>query len=253
MKDFFVNLKTQNAKLVRMTGKPVVKMMERIYGPFSLVGDFPFFESQIFDWTEDLESHWQVIRQELEILLQYRVSLPNFYEIAPQNYRLASDDGWKVFFLYMGGVKNEGSCQKVPETTKILEKIPNLYSAFFSIISPHQHIPPHCGDYKGVIRCHLGLIVPQPQEKCRIRVSNEIRHWEEGKVIFLDDTFEHEVWNGTDGIRVVLILDIRRPLMFPVSLLNNFILKLLTGSPYIQDIFKNQNQLNKRLETTMKK
>jgi len=40
----------------------------------------------------------------------------------------------------------------------------------------------------------------------------EIHTWKEGEGILIDDTFEHEVYNESDGRRVMLIVDIRRPM-----------------------------------------
>ena len=45
-----------------------------------------------------------------------------------------------------------------------------------------------------------------------IRVGDEWRHWTEGGSVMLDDTYDHEVFNDTDGQRVVLFLDVVRPL-----------------------------------------
>jgi aspartyl/asparaginyl beta-hydroxylase (cupin superfamily) len=56
--------------------------------------------------------------------------------------------------------------------------------------------------------CHLPLIVPPD---CRFRVGNEVREWEEGKLLIFDDTIEHEAWNESDEDRIVLIFDIWRP------------------------------------------
>lgn len=55
------------------------------------------------------------------------------------------------------------NCARCPRTMELLRKVPGAKTAFFSILSPHMHIPAHCGPYKGVIRCHLGLIVPNPK------------------------------------------------------------------------------------------
>ena len=43
----------------------------------------------------------------------------------------------------------------------------------FSILEPGKHLPPHRGPYNGVLRLHLGLIVPEPREQLGIRVDNE--------------------------------------------------------------------------------
>jgi aspartyl/asparaginyl beta-hydroxylase len=79
-----------------------------------------------------------------------------------------------------------------------------MKTAFFSILAPGKHIPVHRGPYQRAIRAHLGLIIPDPKERCRIRVGNQFAHWNEGEVMVFDDSYVHEVWNDTDGIRVVL-------------------------------------------------
>ena len=43
------------------------------------------------------------------------------------------------------------------------------------------------------------------------RVGNEVREWEEGKLLVFDDTIEHEAWNDSGEDRVILIFDIWRP------------------------------------------
>ncbi len=96
-----------------------------------------------------------------------------------------------------------------------MREIPGMTTAMFSILSPRKHILPHRGPYKGVLRYHLGLIVPQDAEACRIRVGEDIRHWEAGRSMVFDDTFNHEVWNDTDETRVVLFVDVLRPLPEP--------------------------------------
>ena len=98
---------------------------------------------------------------------------------------------------------------RCPETMKALGKIPGLSTAFFSILSPGKHIPPHRGAYNGVLRLHLALQVPEPRDLVRIRIARQICHWEEGKCLIFDDTFNHEVWNDTAGYRVVLFVALK--------------------------------------------
>ena len=78
-------------------------------------------------------------------------------------------------------------------------------------------------------------------------MGEEIRHWSEGKAMIFDDSFPHEAWNETDEIRVVLFLDIVRPIKFPLSLVNQLLLKLIASSPFIQDAYANQKKWDKRL------
>ena len=46
----------------------------------------------------------------------------------------------------------------------------------------------------------------------KIRVGNDFYSWREGRGLHFDDTFNHEVWNDTEGYRVVLFVDFARPL-----------------------------------------
>jgi beta-hydroxylase len=66
--------------------------------------------------------------------------------------------------------------------------------------------------------------------------------------MLFDDAFPHEAWNETDDVRVVLFVDIMRPMRFPLSLFNELFLKLIAISPYIQDATKNQKQWDSRLD-----
>jgi beta-hydroxylase len=98
------------------------------------------------------------------------------------------------------------------------------------------------------MRAHLGLKVPEENEKCRIRVGDDVRHWEEGEVMLFDDTHEHEVWNDTDETRVVLFLDVVRPFEPPVDTLNELLITLISYSPFVQNAKENQEQWEKRME-----
>ena len=98
------------------------------------------------------------------------------------------------------------------ETTRILESIPDMFTAFFSVLAPGKHIPLHRGPYRGLLRCHLALVVPEPRQDCWIEVGGETSTWEEGRCIVFDDTYRHRVENNTGGRRVVLFIDVKRPL-----------------------------------------
>ena len=88
---------------------------------------------------------------------------------------------------------------RCPETTRLVESVPGMETAMFSILSPGKHIPPHHGPYKGVLRYHLGLLVPEPEDQLGISVGGQVAHWSEGESLVFDDTFEHSAWNDTDA------------------------------------------------------
>jgi len=179
-----------------------------------------FLEPDSYPWVAPVEAEWQAIRKELDALLVRRDEIPNFQDLSDKQKVLTEGDQWKTFFLYGYGLEAEENCKRCPETVRILKRIPNMKSAMFSILAPKKHIPPHRGMWKGMLRYHLGLIIPGPKGSCRIRVGKEIRTWEEGKSLVFDDSHEHEVWNDSDSYRVVLFVDVLRPVIFPLSLVN---------------------------------
>src|SRR5262249_21578453 len=133
-----------------------------------------------------------------------------------------------------------------PRTAALMVQIPGMKTAMFSILSPRKHILDHRGPYKGVLRYHLGLIVPREAQACRIRVGDDVRIWQEGKSLIFDDTFNHEVWNDTDETRVVLFVDVLRPRPQPESPINKLIVKAIGLSPCVLDAKRNQEAWERR-------
>ena len=227
-------------------GEKVLAPVERFIGRRSLVGDATFFPLERFPWVKHVEENWEVIREELERVLQDHAALPNFQDISKDQIEITDDDRWKTFFLYGYGFKAKLGVEMCPRTAALMREIPGMTTAMFSILSPRKHILDHRGPYKGVLRYHLGLIVPKDAQACRIRVGEDIRHWEEGQSMIFDDTFNHEVWNDTDETRVVLFVDVLRPLPFPESAINRLIVKVIGFSPFVLDAKRNQEAWEKR-------
>ena len=78
----------------------------------------------------------------------------------------------------------------------------------FSLLKARASIPPHHGMINTRLICHLPLVVPGGGA---LRVGNERRGWEVGKLLLFDDTIEHEATNDADADRIVLIFDVWRP------------------------------------------
>lgn len=234
--------------LANRVGERFLRWLDRYFGRHSLVGDHTFFDPADFAWTATLEAGAPRIRAELERVLEHQADLPNFQDISTDQLQLTQDDRWKTFFFYGYGFTAGNNVQRCPETAKLLAEIPGMTTAMFSILAPHKKLPAHGGPYKGVLRYHLALLIPEPAESCGIRVASDVRHWAEGKSLVFDDTWEHEAWNDTDRTRVVLFVDFKRPLRQPARLLNEVVLKLIGFSPFIQDAKARHNAWEKRFE-----
>lgn len=220
--------------------------VEKALVRYSIHGNPPLYDPALFPWAAELENEWRAIRAELDDVLRERDALPSFHELTSEVRTITTDDKWKTF-LFMGyGFRSERNLRRCPATARALQKIPGLRTAFFSILAPGKHIPPHRGPYNGVLRLHLALKVPEPRDKVRIRVRDRICVWEEGKSLVFDDSFNHEVWNETDGERAVLFVDFARPCRFPGSLLNRLVLAAVPLLPMAREGIRNQRHWERR-------
>jgi aspartyl/asparaginyl beta-hydroxylase (cupin superfamily) len=222
--------------------RPLEWMIERL----SLVGGGTFFDTAKLPWTRDLEADWRLVRSELDRILESQTVLPQVQDILEETAAISHDDRWKTYYFYNYGTKFPRSCSLCPGTTRLIESLPGMKTAFFSILTPGKHIPAHRGPWKGVLRAHLALVVPKDRENCFIRVGSDTRAWEEGKVMVFDDTYDHEVFNNTTEVRVILFLDVVRPLPFPLSRLNEWIIDFIAGSIYMRDLNRNQRRWEER-------
>lgn len=159
-----------------------------------------FFKSSSFPFISTLEANWLLIKREFEQIKQEK--LLDWPEKKIYN------QGWQVFGLYAFNNKIEENCQLCPQTTELVETIPGITTVGFSRLASGTRITPHIGCSDKVLRCHLGLIVP---DSCALRVGSQIKSWQEGKCFIFDDTVEHEAWNLGKSDRVVLLIDFLKP------------------------------------------
>ncbi len=220
-------------------GKRLLHLIGRFQARHSLVGVGPVLDPAEFPWVGELEAAWSGIREELDQVLVHPEDLPPFHVMSPEQARISKGDHWKTFGFYVYGHRVEDNCAQCPYTVSVIEKLPGMRTAFFSVLDPGYHIPPHRGPTRAVIRCHLALRVPRERERCWIRVDDKVCHWTEGKCLLLDDTYEHEVRNDTDELRVVLFLDIDRPSDRIGTAFNKLLVRMIAASRYIQEPLKN--------------
>ena len=231
--------KEQRRRWVKKLGKKLFRSLFSWLGKQSLVGDKAFFDTKDFPWAVRLEENFEVIRNELYGLLDIKEHLPYMHTISTDQKKLSKGGNWRAFFLMGFGYKSDQSWKRCPETMKILQTIPNIQSAFFSFLAPQNYIPPHRGITKGIIRCHLAIKVPDQRDQLALRVGDEKRHWEEGRCLVFDDTLEHEVWNKTDQERIVLLIDVERPMKFLGRMVARGLIFGIQRTAYVQEARKN--------------
>jgi aspartate beta-hydroxylase len=178
-----------------------------------------FFPRAEFPWLDAVESAADGVRDEfLEVLAGEEGFTPyiTYPDDVPKNQwaELNNSPRWSAFHLYKLGARVEENVARCPRTMELLAQVPQpdqpgrTPAAMFSLLKPRTRIPAHNGVTNVRLVTHLPLIVPPD---CGFRVGNETRAWVPGKAWVFDDTIEHEAWNGSDKLRVVLIFDIWHP------------------------------------------
>ncbi|MEJ6010205.1 aspartyl/asparaginyl beta-hydroxylase domain-containing protein [Novosphingobium aquae] len=179
-----------------------------------------YFDRRHFPWLDELEAHHGAIKAELEALLaDPGDAIRPYVQMEPGTPESAWSqlDGsldWAACFLWEYGRKNLAVTDRCLQTAALLERLPlaripgRAPNAFFSMLKPHSHIPPHTGVTNTRAIIHLALDVPPG---CWFRVGNETREWEEGKAFAFDDTIDHEAVNPSNRRRAVLIVDTWNP------------------------------------------
>ncbi|WP_206240044.1 aspartyl/asparaginyl beta-hydroxylase domain-containing protein [Novosphingobium terrae] len=211
--------------------------IDQMMAPFSLVGNDAVLDSANFPWVDALRSNWRAIREEALAVTREPNAVPPLSKISPDHQRIGADQGWRSFFLVGYGARIEQNIERCPVTTSLLKHVPGLNSGFFSILRPGTHIPRHTGVTKGLITCHLALVVPEGP--LRMNLNGEDQHWREGETLFFDDTYPHEVWNETGGTRIVLLIQFERPLRQPGRAIARAFLDGIKRSAFVQDAVAN--------------
>ncbi len=225
--------------LIIRIGKRLRGTMNRISAEQSQIPTEPVLAADAFPWTARLTEKWQIIAGEAASILRHRDAVPPLREISPDHARIAGDGNWRSFFLIGYGYEVAENCLRAPVTAELVRRIPDLNSAFFSILEPGAAIPRHRGVTRGLVTCHLGLIVPDTPERCVMQVEDSHLSWEAGKWLVFDDSYYHEVHNRTDQRRVILLVQVKRPMRLLGRLANDLALWGIRRSPFVQDARRN--------------
>jgi beta-hydroxylase len=245
--------KKRRRRVVKQFGKRFIRSMSRFLGRQSLVPDTPVLDPAAFPFTRMLEANFEAVRAEAAGILRHRETIPSFDQVSPDQKRISKDGQWRTFFLYGFGTPLAKNCSQTPQTAALLKDVPGLQTAWFSILAPGYHIPAHRGVTKGILTCHLGLIIPEDAERCRIRVEDEILVWQPGRTIIFCDGYDHEVWNDTEEERTVLLLQFDRPMKFWGRVFSRAFVELLKLTAFYQEPKRNMADFEARFEAATKR
>lgn len=213
------NLKRFRDSLDIMTGRKKRYDSQSIIYHFPNLAPIEFFERADFPWLDPIEAATDAIRDELLGVLHTEEGFEPYItypDDVPHNQfaELNNSPRWSAFHLYKMGSRIEENAAKCPATMHLLDNAPQpdqpgrTPAAMFSLLKPNTRIPPHTGVSNVRLVTHVPLIVP---EGCGFRVGNDTREWVPGRAWVFDDTIDHEAWNESDKLRVVLLFDIWHP------------------------------------------
>jgi aspartyl/asparaginyl beta-hydroxylase (cupin superfamily) len=203
-----------------IAGRKQVFLQEPTVFFFPGLPQIQFYDTAGLDWVPQVEEAAGAIRREIAALMAKGTEGFRPYIEAEPNRPRADDNqllgkkDWSALFLCENGQPADDVIAQCPASWAAVQAAPlpriegSAPTIMFSLLRPRARIAPHTGVQNTRLVCHLPLIVPPG---CGFRVGNEIRQWEEGKLLIFDDTIEHEAWNDSGEDRLVLIFDIWRP------------------------------------------
>lgn len=181
----------------------------------------PVFGKEQFDWAEAIEAQYPEIREEILANLNLDADedcRPYLTQGLNEHHPLSGlsgDKNWSSVHLYKEGMANDAALKRFPKTAAALRNVEHTtrnglpLEIFVSALKPKTAIAPHFGLTNAGITVHLPIVIPEGD--AAIRVGKEKHSWREGELFFFDDAFEHEAWNNTDELRIVLIFEVWNP------------------------------------------
>lgn len=179
-----------------------------------------FHDREQFAELDAIEHETDAIKAEFEALVAAEAAEMVPYVQYPDRIplrqwkELNNNPQWTAIHLLQRGKRVDTNARHCPRTMEALAKLSQPVvvgaspNAMFSLLAPQTRIPPHTGVANTRLVCHLPLVVPP---KCGFRVGETVREWKVGEAFVFDDTIEHEAWNDSDELRVVLIFDLWPP------------------------------------------
>lgn len=200
--------------------RPASPAQRPLFLYFPGLPETPYFDRALFPWYAALEDSWRTIAEEMERALEEDLELVPFLGPPdPAGPSCLAAHGtaaarWDGLFFHRHGKRFDRSCARCPATVAALESLPLVHvpdhspETLFSVLGPGSHILPHTGVTNTRTVTHLPLVVPRD---CAISVAGQLHEWRPGRCISFDDTFEHEAWNRSDEVRVILLFDVWNP------------------------------------------
>ncbi len=202
---------------------------------FSAVPNRPYLSLATFPQLALLEAHWQTIRAEAEALEQH-AQICASEQLDDLGFNSFFRTGWKRFYLKWYGADLRSAQATCPLTLELLQQLPMVKGAMFAMLPPGSKLVQHRDPYAGSLRYHLGLVTPN-DDRCYLEVDGHRYSWRDGQAVLFDETFIHYAENQTDHNRIVLFLDVERPVRWrPIAWLNGLLSRTLLAATATKNV-----------------
>ena len=229
--------KVQHERLTRKITdhSNVMAPINCLFYAFSRHKNTAYFDADDFPELKVLENNWEVIRDEA-IALNNQAHIKASADLDDLGFNSFFRTGWKRFYLKWYGASLNSADQLCPKTVALINAIPKVKGAMFAMLPPGARLGKHRDPYAGSLRYHLGLVTPN-SEDCYISVDGEKYSWRDGKAIMFDETYIHYAINNTDQNRIILFLDVKRPVnFFLVDWINGIFCRIVLSASATKNI-----------------
>lgn len=181
---------------------------------FSRHGNPRYYDTDLFPDLDVIRDDWEMIRDEA-VAMHTGQEIKASESLDDLGFNSFFRRGWKRFYLKWYGSSLPSAQTLCPKTTALLESVPSVKAAMFAMLPPGGKLVKHRDPYAGSLRYHLGLMTPN-SDACYLNVDGEDYSWRDGQAVIFDETYIHFAENAADSDRIILFLDVKRPMNNPV-------------------------------------
>ena len=212
--------------------------------PLEMFPDYHLFEENFTEIKKEVDQLLSSTRGGKDLTLtRDTYSGENAYIGGDVTIKNGETTGWRVLNIKAGDTFSPYA-KHFPTLKRLLRRSKNVAACVVSVLEPGVTIPIHVGYYKGIMRYMIPTHVPKERDKVFLCVNGKKYNWTEGKSVLWDDTFPHKVYNYTDEIRVVIYMDVIRPLPGWLNSFNQGMISLAANSGLVKkEVQKTEKQI----------
>lgn len=175
----------------------------------------PVLEADYLNNIDLLRHNWMTLRDEALALQSTgafeAAKAPGSVGYYDVGFRTFYKRGWSKFYLKWYGSTHHSAQRLCPQTLALLDQVPEIRGAMFSILPPGAELSLHSDPMACSLRYHLALATPN-SERCHIDIDGRTCTWYDGQDFVFDETYPHHARNDTELPRIILLCDVDRPM-----------------------------------------